>query len=170
MLGSRVDTHFRRSPKTGHRSGIDDGPAPLGKHQRQLVLHAQPDALDVDAHDCIELIEGALRQPALFDLDPGIVEGIIEAAISVHCLGHQVLHVTFQGHVAAHEHRLTTGRTDQLDGAFTARHIEVRDDYFQSLGGKCLGGRTANTGRRTCHQRYLAGKSHAHCYVLERWA
>ncbi|MNQ80540.1 hypothetical protein D3C85_955250 [compost metagenome] len=162
MFRGCVDAHFRRRPKAGHRCRIDDRTAPLRQQQRQLVFHAQPDTFDVDAHDRVELVERTFGQLALLDFDAGIVEGIVEATVSIDHLLHQIFYIAFQGNVAAHEGRFATGGTNQRHRALAACHVHIGHYYLQALGGKCLGGRAANTGRPACHHDHLAGKRHAH--------
>ncbi|MNO94566.1 hypothetical protein D3C76_861860 [compost metagenome] len=167
MLGRRVDAHLRCSPETGHRSRVDDCTAALGQQQRQLILHAQPHAFDVDAHDRVELVDRTLGQFALLDLDAGVVEGIVETAVGIDHFIHQIFYIAFQRNVATHERRFAACRTDQRYRAFAPRRVHVGNHHLQAFGGKCLGSGPADTGCRACHYCHLAGKRHAHCSVLE---
>ncbi|MNP17640.1 hypothetical protein D3C76_1100780 [compost metagenome] len=162
MLGGAVDTHLRRGPKTSHRCRIDDGAATLGQHQWQLVLHAQPHTLDVDAHDRVELSLAAFGQAALLDLDTGVVEGVIQTPVGLDRAPHQLPHIRLAGDVAADEQGLAAVIADQLDRAFATGGIKVGHHHFQALGGKCQCRRPANPRSTTGDQGNLAGKSHAH--------
>ncbi|MNI51863.1 hypothetical protein D3C73_1066080 [compost metagenome] len=163
----RINAHLRRGAETCDRSRIDDRTAALGQQQRQLIFHAQPDAFDIDAHDRVELIERALGQFAFFDLDTGIVEGIVEAAIGIDHLIHQIFYIAFQRDIAAHEGRIAAGGTNQRHCAFTTRRVHVRNHHFQAFGSERLCGRTPDTIGGTRYDSNLAGKRHAHCFVLE---
>ncbi|MNM51504.1 hypothetical protein D3C81_625650 [compost metagenome] len=167
MLGGAVDAHLRRRTQAGHRRRVDNGAATLGQQQRQLVLHAQPDALDVHAHDGIELRFTALGQSPLLDLDTGVVVGIIEPPVGGDDLLVQLAHIGLAGHVAGDEQRLAAGVTNQPDGGLAADRIEIGHHHLQALTGKGQRRRPADTGRATGDQGYLAGKGHAHHSLLK---
>ncbi|MNL34959.1 hypothetical protein D3C87_1569580 [compost metagenome] len=166
MLGGGVDTHLRRRSQAGHRCGVDDRTTALGQQQGQLVLHAQPDPFDIDAHDRVEFVDRTLGQLAFLDLDAGVVEGIVETAVGIDDFIHQVFYIAFQRDVATHERCFTTRRANQRHRALATCRVEVGHHHFQAFGGERLSRRAANTGGRPCHHCHLAGKRHAHCYVL----
>ncbi|MNF67238.1 hypothetical protein D3C84_490440 [compost metagenome] len=166
MFRGAVDTHFRCGAEACNRSGIDDGTTALGQQQRQLVLHAQPDPLDVDPHDRVELGLAAFGQLALFDFDTGIVEGVVQTPIGAQGLGHQLLHVGIAGHVATDENGLPARGTDQSNRAFTTGDIQIGHHHLQALGGKCQRRRPANPCGRTGDHCHLPGKRHAHQWLL----
>src|SRR5690606_40852176 len=124
VLGGRIYAHLRRRAQSRHRRRIDDHPATLGEHHRQLVLHAQPDALDVDAHDGVELRLAAFGQPPLLDLDAGIVEGVIEPPVTAKNPLDHAANLLVTGHVAADEQRLATGGANLRHAGFAAALIE----------------------------------------------
>src|SRR5690606_30033570 len=109
MLGSAVDTHLRCRIDPGHRRSIDDDPAALAKHQVQFLAHAQPDTFDIDAHDGVEGFFVAFAQTPLFDLDTGIVEGIVNATVARLAGLDERLDLLSASHVACLEKSLAAG-------------------------------------------------------------
>ncbi|MNO84921.1 hypothetical protein D3C76_762750 [compost metagenome] len=168
MLGGAVDAHFRRCPQPRHRGGIDDGTTALGQQQGQLVLHAQPHTLDVDAHDGVELRLATLGQTALLDLDASIVVGVVQPAIGGYQPFMQLAHIGLPGHVAGDEHRIAARIVDQAHRGFAADRVEVGHHHFQAFTGKSQRRRPANTRSAAGDQGYLAGKGHAHRLLLTR--
>ena len=170
MLGGAVNAHFRRSTEAGHRGGVDDGAATLGHQQRQLVLHAQPHAFDVDAHDGVELGFAAFVEAPLLDFDARVVEGVIQAAVGLDYAGHQRLHLSVAADIAAHEQRFAAGLTDQFDRLLATRHIDVRHHHLEAFAGKCLGGGATDSVSGARYQGDLTGETHAHdCVLICKW-
>ncbi|MNZ96753.1 hypothetical protein D3C78_1159610 [compost metagenome] len=168
VLGGGVDAHVLHAADTGHRGGVDDSAAALGRHQRQLVLQALPHALDVDVHDRVELafVEG--RKAVLLAFDAGVVHGVVEATIGGDGLLDHGLGVGFAGHVATDEGRFATGVADQLHGAFAAFGVEVGDDHLQAFGGERQCHCTTDTASGASDQGDLAGEFHCHCCSVLR--
>ncbi|MNZ84323.1 hypothetical protein D3C78_1030750 [compost metagenome] len=126
------------------------------------MLHAQPHALHVDAHDGVELALLAVGQTTLLDLDAGIVEGIVQAAIGGHGAVHQRLDLGVAGHVAANEGGLAAGSADQLGGRLAARSIDIGNHDLGALTGERQGGGATDAGTGAGDQGNLAGKQLTH--------
>ncbi|MCY1180235.1 hypothetical protein D9M73_206660 [compost metagenome] len=131
------------------------------------MLHAQPHALHVDVHQRVELGLAAIRQAAAFDLDAGVVEGVVEPAIGGQGTGHQRGDLGIAGHVAADEGRLAAGGTDRLDAGLAAPGVHVGHHDLDALAGESLGGGATDAGAGTGDQGDLAGKQLTHGTVLE---
>ncbi|CRO11323.1 hypothetical protein PAERUG_P62_London_9_VIM_2_01_14_00777 [Pseudomonas aeruginosa] len=166
VLGSSVDAHLRRRAEPGDRGGVDDRATALGQHQRDLVLHAQPDALHVDSHDGVELGFVAVGQLALLDLDTGVVEGIVETAVGRCATLYQRLDLGVAGDVAANEEGFASRLADRLDRALAAGAVQVGDHHLDPGGGEGQRGSPADARRTASDQCDLAGKKFAHLLLL----
>ncbi|MNE34004.1 hypothetical protein D3C80_1277040 [compost metagenome] len=169
VLAGAVDTHLRRRSQPRHRGCIDDHPTALGLQQGQLVLHAQPYALHVHAHDGIELRLATFSQPVLLNLDAGVVEGIVQPAKGGDQAFVQLAHLGVAGDVTGNEQRLATCGVNLRHRRLATQRVEVGHYHLQALAGERQGRCPAYTGSAAGDQRYLAGKGHAHCVLLRGW-
>ena len=66
--------------EAGNRSIVDDGASATLEHFRDLVLHAEPDAGEVDAYDPVPEVQGVTGDigAAVFQ-DAGVVESAVQA-------------------------------------------------------------------------------------------
>ncbi|MNH17804.1 hypothetical protein D3C79_774890 [compost metagenome] len=126
------------------------------------MFHAQPHALDVDAHDRVELRFAAFGQTALLDFDTGVVEGIVQPPIGLDSACQQLLHVGLTGDITSDEQCLTACRADQFDRGFAADSVEVCHHHLQTFSRKGQRRRPANTCCAPGDQGNLARKTHAH--------
>src|SRR5271166_2264261 len=86
MFGCRVGDTIGKGDETEDRTRIDNRSSALGLHLEYLVLHAEPDALEVHSDHPVEGFFGpfcGLHSPRFNVLrgDACIVEGAIEAAV-----------------------------------------------------------------------------------------
>ena len=93
MFAAAVGRHFGRADQPGYGRSVDDGAAALLHHLRQLVLHAQPDALDVDIHDAVKHRFRTVGQAHVLFFNACVVESAVEAAKSIYRRGHHRLNI-----------------------------------------------------------------------------
>lgn len=80
MLGSRISTHSSRPGQSGDGRGVHDRPAATALDERDLVLHPEKHALQVDGYHPLEILKGVVLDPLCRARDAGIVEGGIKPA------------------------------------------------------------------------------------------
>ncbi|MNT83827.1 hypothetical protein D3C72_2237560 [compost metagenome] len=102
----------------------------------------------------------------LLNLDPGVVEGVVQPAVGGHQALMQLAHLGVAGHVASNEQRFAACRVDLRHGGLAADRVEVDHYHFHALVGERQGGCPADAGTRAGHQGYLARKGHAHRVLL----
>jgi hypothetical protein len=94
-------------------------PPPLRDHLRNLELHAEEDALQVDAHDPVVLVLGEFRGQ-LVGRHPGVVDGVVQPAECVDGFSHQGLAPIGRGDVAGRKLGLAAFLLDQPCGLLAA--------------------------------------------------
>ena len=166
MFAGGVDAHFGCSAQCGHRGGIDDGTATVLEHQRQLVAHALPHALDVDVHDAVKHGFIAISQLAQLNLDTGVVKGAVQATKFRINAFNQAFHLSRIRHITGNEYRIAARRTNSFSYRLASRHINVRENNLGSCSGKRLCRCLADARGRAGYQCYLAGKFITHASVL----
>ena len=115
VLAGDVGRQPPRSHQPCRRSGVDDGPAALRHHLRNLMLQAQPNALEIDVYQPVPVVFGVLMQTAgHVALDAGVVVGAVQPPVGRHHLRHQRRHVAGAGNVGVDKH---PAAARLLDGA-----------------------------------------------------
>src|SRR5208282_3806303 len=109
VLARDVDGQAAKAHQSGGRGGIHDRTAPLFAHLANLVLHAEPYALDVDGHHAIEVALGGLVRVDDVALDAGVVVGAVQAPVSLDDPRDQRLHLGVVANVRHREFRLAPG-------------------------------------------------------------
>src|SRR6186713_1202105 len=100
------------------RGNIDDCTATAGQHGEDLVLHAQPDALQVAAHDFVPLRLSDVRDGRIARTgDAGIVDCIVQATEFLDGGAHHAFHVRAATHIGWHEQSFTAQLNDSLHDA-----------------------------------------------------
>ena len=96
------------SDEAGDRCVVDDGAAALLEHLRDFVLHAKPNAGQVDAYYPVPEVQRVAGDigAALFE-DAGVVEGAIQLSESLDGAGDHCLDVRLPRHVRPDEARLS---------------------------------------------------------------
>ena len=102
MFGGMIDGPAGDTDEATDGGVVDDGAASLLSHLQQLVLHAVPNAPEVDRIDTIVFIAGGIGRLHSQALYAGIVERHIKAAKSGHGLLDHRFHLGFISHIAAH--------------------------------------------------------------------
>ena len=110
VLGSGVSGTARHSPDAGAGRGIHNHAAALAHHLRDLVLHADERAAQIDVEDAVPLVEVDLVQRRRLVLDAGIVEGAVDAAESFDGLSNRSLDLFRPRHIAGEPERFAAFR------------------------------------------------------------
>ena len=103
MFASGIDRDVGDARYSRAGCGVHDSPAAMRQHMRNLVLQAQPDALEIDAHDPIEigLLQLMNRSEATFDA--GIVDRGMNATQSLRGAAHDSPHLARVRHIVGDE-------------------------------------------------------------------
>jgi hypothetical protein len=80
MLGGVVSGAARQPDQAAERRAVDDGAAALFAHPAELVLHAGPDAAQIDRVHPVESLGRLVSGIDGRGLDAGVVEGEVESA------------------------------------------------------------------------------------------
>src|SRR5439155_22313009 len=102
---------------TADRRAIDDCAAALAEHLVQLVLHAAPDAAQVDGDHAIPFVAADLGGLHASLHDAGVVECSIEPSERGHGSVDHGRHLSVIGDVAANGERLATAAGELLGRA-----------------------------------------------------
>ena len=156
VLAGGIDRLRRRAHQARHRCRIDDRPAALLEHLADLVLHAQPRALDVDVDDAVEQRFLGVGQRQVLFLDAGVVKGAVEAAEIRHRLVDQRFNFGRARDVGLHEQRLATGFDDHRRRRMAAVDRGIGHHHAGAGAAEGKRGRAANPARRPRHQHDLA--------------
>ena len=79
-LGGAVGGAAREALDPGARGGVDDRAAAVLEQERDLVLHAQEDAREVDVDDPVPVVFGDVGGRCGAEFDAGVVERDVETA------------------------------------------------------------------------------------------
>ena len=100
----------------------------------------------------------------MLNLDPGIIEGIIQTPESTDRVLHQLLDICFLRNVATHKNSCAPSRQNLLDCGLPARHMHVRHHDSQPLRGKGQGRGAPDACPGSGYDRHAPRKRHAHCF------
>ena len=131
----------RQPNQAAERGAVDDGAASLLAHRSELVLHAGPDAAQVDRVHAVEGFGRFVGRIGRRSLDAGVVEREVEPAESVDRALDQGGDLLLVGHVADDVQRLVT-RSGQLLGRGPDRLFVAigEPDGSPRLGERLRGG------------------------------
>jgi RHS repeat-associated protein len=151
----------------GGRHVYDSSTTALLEHLPNFVLEAEPNAFEIDVDRTIPVFFGLLVDGCPSALDPGIIEGDIQAAKPLDRFLYE--HFNFRGfrHVGLHERALAASGMDQLDGFFSFLFAAARDHRFGSRFREKYGGLTADTRRAACHKPNFALQFRCHNFPQE---
>jgi hypothetical protein len=80
VLAGAVNRHAGDADHARDAGIVDDGAGALPQHLADFVDHRQPQALDVDAEDLVEIRLRFFMKRAECLIDAGVVEGDVHAA------------------------------------------------------------------------------------------
>ena len=115
MFGGVVGGAARQPDQAAERGAVDDGAAALRAHLAQLVLHAGPDAAQVDRVHPLEVLGRLVGRVARREHDAGVVERHVEPAERRRRCARPWRRPRLVGHVAGDAERLVA-RGGQLLG------------------------------------------------------
>src|SRR6266478_5693893 len=94
--------------QTANRRVVDDGAASLLAHLAQLVLHAVPDAAQIDRVNALELFAADISHFQSRRLYAGVIERRIETPEGGYCLRNHRCYFSLVGDIATDANRLVT--------------------------------------------------------------
>ena len=160
VLGCVVRCSTGDADQTTNRGVVDDRAASLLTHLAQLILHAVPDAAQIDSVYAIEFFAAGISQFHGRRLYAGVVERRIEATEGRYSLRNHRCYLSFVRDIAKDANRFVAGS----DEFFCRRpnriliHIGKRDDR----SGLC-----ENSGRYQSHSGTSA--SNQRNFILKRY-
>jgi hypothetical protein len=86
VFGGVVGGAPRQADEAAQRGAVDDRAVALRSHLRELVLHAGPDAAQVDCVDAVEELGRLVGGVGRRCLDPGVVERHVDSPEPLHRL------------------------------------------------------------------------------------
>ena len=128
--------------------------AALGLHQGQHLVHRQERSAQVDVHHAVVVRLGGVHQQ-LCDLHARDVDQDIDAAESLHGLGHGGLDRDFAGDVARAGDGLPAKEADLLGGLFQPRLVYIHQEELCALHRQAHRRAAADAGSRAGDQRDL---------------
>jgi hypothetical protein len=138
VFGRMISCSARYTDQAADRGAVYDRAASLLAHLAQLVLHAVPDAAEIDRNHSVEIFATGISGFRNRALDASIVERRIQPAKGGHGLLHHSLHLRIISHIAACGNGPVTC-ADQLLGCFVNRSfVHVRQHYRGALRSECL--------------------------------
>jgi hypothetical protein len=132
----------------------------LSAHHRELVLHRQPDALEIDADDLVPELLAERVDRESDGTDAGIVVGEVKPAAALDDLTDQLRDLVGDRHVAGHELRGATVGGDQLHGLLAAVAVTIDDGDVRPALGEQASGCAADARRRAGDEADSRGSAH----------
>ena len=90
VFRGRIGAKPREPNQSGYRCSVYDGSAALFEHDRNLIFHAQKDALKIDGNNPVKHILRVIGQRLIVAFDSGVIGGIIQPAVFLDRLSHHV--------------------------------------------------------------------------------
>ena len=144
------------------RGDVDDRAAAVRQHGRDFVLHAQPHALEVHAHDFVPLCFGDVRHRRVSrPHDARVVDRAVQAAELLHRRLDHALDIRGAADISLDEVRLAARSDDSLHDLGALFGAPRGDDDLGALCSEFQRGGFAQARTSTGHQRDLARK-HLH--------
>src|SRR5437773_6297496 len=109
VLGCMVHCSAGNADQTANRRVVDDGTASLLAHLAQLILHAVPDAAQIDPVHALELFPAGISHFHGRRLYAGIIERGIEATKGGYSLLDHCCYLSLVSDIAPDGNRLVTG-------------------------------------------------------------
>ena len=118
-----------------HRAHVDDAAAlPDVVHVRQAGLGGEKGAVQMDREHLLPVGKREFFD-RMHDLDAGVADQHVDAAISRHHFGNGGIDLVFAGHVHRHAHGCATGFDDLVCGGLRRHLVQVGDDHFAAFAG-----------------------------------
>src|SRR5262245_50782887 len=155
-LGCTVGRRSLQANQPCCRCRVDDGTATLLEHLGDLVLHAEPDTLEVDSDRVIPVCLGAVSRWSVRPRNTGVVMRVIQSAVGLDDLLNQRFNLGRLRDIGPHKKSISTGLFDYPYGLLTALDKDVGNDSFRPFSGKrqCACPPYSRSGAR--HQSHFA--------------
>src|SRR5271165_5486812 len=154
-----------RTNQAHDRGHVYNGAATaLLEHLPNLVLQAEPDAFEIDLDGPIPVFFGLSGDGYPNTLDPGVIEGDVQAAKSLHRRLNQRLNFGGLRHVGFYKQAFATGGAHHLHGFLAIPFAPSRNHYFGSCLCEKYGGLAANTRRPASHEPDFAFQFRCHSF------
>ena len=131
------------------------------EHLHDFILHAQPDAAQVDLDDAIEFLVGDLVDAPRSAFDRGDVGGAIQAPVLGHDTLDQSLDVRGRGDVATGEERVAAGLLNHPERLLAAAPVDIRDCDLGAVARERDRGGAADTRGASGYRNDFTVKIHA---------
>src|SRR5262245_4591418 len=106
------------------------------EHLGDLVLHAEPDTLEVDGDRVIPVFLGAVSRWSVRPRNTGVVMRIIQSAVGLHDLLNQRFNLGCFRDIGPHKRSISPGLFDYPYGLLTAVDNDVRNDSSRPFSRK----------------------------------
>jgi hypothetical protein len=159
VLGSGIGGTARHAADAGARRGIHHHAAALAHHLRDLVLHADEGAAQVNVEDAIPLLQLDFVKRRRLVLDAGVVECAVDAAVGFDCLCDCSLDFFRLRHITGDRQHFGACRLHVLCGLLQRRLAPVRDHDARSFGRERDSGRAADAAGGSGDECSLAFKA-----------
>ena len=122
------------------RGAVDDGATAFRAHLAKLVLHAGPDAAQVDRGDAVEALGWFVGGVGEREHDPGVVERHVKLAELGDGAIHQRRDLILVGHVAGHADRTVSGGGQLVGRSAQCVLVDVGEHDGRAGRGERAGG------------------------------
>jgi hypothetical protein len=164
VFGSVVGGASGQADEAAEGGAVDDGAAALLAHLPQFVLHAGPDAAQVDGVDAVEGVGGFVGGVGRRGPDAGVVERHVETAVGCDGLVDEGGDLLLVGHVALDAEGFMPALPQLCGGGRQDFGVDVSQDDRGSGLAECLRGGQAM--RTPMPRRAIARRSFHHVSEL----
>jgi hypothetical protein len=126
VFGCAIHSPTGDAHESADRRAVDDGAASLFAHQEQLVLHAAPDAAQIDGEHAIKVLGAGVSCLRKGALHAGIVERRIQLSETEDGLLDHRCHLSLIRDIATDANRLMAGRDQIVRGGMNRSLIDIR--------------------------------------------
>ena len=136
VLARHVGRHVGLRQNPDGRGGVNDRAAALVEHDRYLLLHAQPDALEIDVDDPVPVLLADLMGRRLSRFDAGVVVGHVKPPVCGQRLADHVGYVACLGDVDLHKGGVASAVANDLHRFAAGPFVNVGYDHLGARSSK----------------------------------
>ena len=127
-------------------------PPPRSLHGGYLVFHAMENAVEIDVHHFVPVIDRVVRGGLPSAADPGAVHGQVQPAARFDSVSDRPLDGVRIGHIDGEVPGLAAKRRDFAGNIVRCIGVHVSHDHLGALGPELPGSRGAYPGARAKYQ------------------